>query len=109
MTKISSSSCSANCVAELFDLAHDVGGEDDGFAAVTAFANEGGDGASGHDVEAVGGLVEDHDGWIVDQSAGDGGFLLHAGGELVATAVAETVHVQAIKDVVDTLFQRGFV
>src|SRR5713101_4605126 len=99
----------ADGVAELFDLAHDVGGEDDGFAAVTAFANEGGDGASGHDVEAVGGLVEDHDGWIVDQSAGDGGFLLHAGGELVATAVAETVHVQAVEDFVEALFEGGFI
>src|SRR5216683_449243 len=43
----------ADDVAELFDFAHDVGGEDDGFAAVAAFANEGGDGASGHFVEAL--------------------------------------------------------
>src|SRR5260370_502540 len=50
----------ADDVAELFDFAHDVGGEDDGFAAVAAFANEGGDGASRHDVEAEGGVLEDH-------------------------------------------------
>src|SRR5216684_10802 len=99
----------ADDVAELFDFAHDVGGEDDGFAAVAAFANESGDGAGGHDIEAVGGLVEDHDRGLVNEGAGDGGFLLHAGGELVAAAVAEAVHVQAIEDVVDALFQSSFV
>src|SRR6266852_5043646 len=40
----------ADDVAELFDFAHDVRGEDDGFAAVAAFADKGGDGAGGHDV-----------------------------------------------------------
>src|SRR5712692_7670624 len=99
----------ADEVAELFDFAHDVGGEDDGFAAVAAFANESGDGAGGHDIEAVGGLVEDHDRGIVNEGAGDGSFLLHAGGELVAAAVAEAVHVQAVEDVVDALFQSSFV
>src|SRR5882757_2205489 len=99
----------ADGVAELFDFTHDVGGEDDGFAIVTAFADEGGDGEGGHDIEAVGGLVEDHDGRIVDESAGDGGFLHHAGGELVAAAVAEAVHVQAFEDVIHALFQGGFV
>src|SRR6266849_4212792 len=96
-------------VAELFDFAHDVGGEDDGFAAVAALADEGGDGPGGHDIEAVGGLVEDHDRGMVNEGAGDGSFLLHAGGELVAAAVAEAVHVQTIKDIVDALFQSSFV
>src|SRR5277367_1849813 len=50
----------ADGVAELFDLGHDVGGEDYGFAVVAAFADEGGDGARGHDVEAEGGLIENH-------------------------------------------------
>src|SRR6266849_3897752 len=99
----------ADDVAELFDFAHDVGGEDDGFAAVAAFANEGGDGASGHDVEAEGGLVEDHHRGVVDQGAGNGGFLLHAGGKLVAAAVAEAVHVQAVEDFVEALFEGGFI
>src|SRR5581483_3834872 len=39
----------ADHVAELLDLGHDVGGENDGFAAVAAFPNEGGNGARGHD------------------------------------------------------------
>src|SRR6266850_4123292 len=99
----------ADGVAEFFDFAHDVGGEDNGFAVVAAFADEGGDGAGGHDVEAVGGLIENHDGRIVDEGTGDGGLLHHAGGELVAAAVAETVHVQAVENVVDALFQGGFV
>src|SRR5579859_685523 len=99
----------ADGVAELFDFGHDVRGEDDGFAVVAAFADEGSDGAGGHDVEAVGGLVENHDGRVVDERAGDGGFLHHAGGELVAAAVAEAVHVQTIEDVVDALFEGGFV
>src|SRR6267143_2586750 len=91
----------ADGVAEFFDFAHDVGGKDDRLAVVAAFADERGDGAGGHDVEAVGGLVEDHYRRIVDKSSGDGGLLHHAGGELVTAAVAENVHVQAIKDIVD--------
>src|SRR5216684_2711890 len=99
----------ADDVAELFDFAHDVRGEDDGFAAVAAFADKGGDGAGGHDVEAEGGLIEDHHRRVVDQGAGNGGFLLHAGGKLVAAAVAEAVHVQAVEDFVEALFEGGFI
>src|SRR5713226_8442054 len=99
----------ADDIAELFDFAHDVSGEDNGFALVAAFADESGNGARGHDVETVRGLVEDHNGRIVNQSAGDGSFLLHAGGEFVATAVTEAVHVETVEDVVDALFQGGFV
>src|SRR5437879_2195487 len=99
----------ANGVAELLDFAHDVRGEDDGLSIVAAFVDESGDSARGHDIEAIGGLIEDHDGRIVDEGAGDGSFLLHAGGELVAAAIAEAVHVEAIENVVDTLFQRSFV
>src|SRR5260370_41266233 len=78
----------ANDVAELFDFAHDVSGEDDGFALIATFADEGDDGARGHDVEAKGGLVENHHRGIVDQRAGDGGLLLHAGRKLLAAAGA---------------------
>src|SRR5260370_21057209 len=79
----------ADDVAELFDFAHDVGGEDYGFAAVAAFADESGDGARRPDVSAVGGLVEDHHRGIMNEGANDGSFLLHAGGELITAAVAE--------------------
>src|ERR1700719_1589932 len=99
----------ADGVAELFDFGHDVGGEDDGFASVTAFADEGGDGACGHNVEAARGLVENHDRGVVDESAGNGSFLLHAGGELVAAAVAEAVHVQTGEYDINALFEGGFV
>src|SRR5579864_347603 len=70
----------ADGVAELFDFGHDVRGEDDRFAAVAAFADESDNGACGHDVEAAGWLVKDHDWWVVNESASDGGFLLWAGG-----------------------------
>src|SRR6266852_934870 len=99
----------ADGVAEFFDFAHDVSGENDGLSLVAALANEAGDGAGGHHIEAAGGLVEDHDGRVVNEGAGDGGFLFHAGGELVAATVAETVHVQAVENIVDALFQGGFV
>src|SRR5216683_1062213 len=99
----------ADDVTELFDFAHDVGGEDDGFTAVAAFTDEGGDSASGHDVKAKGGFVENHYWRVVDQGAGDGSLLLHAGGKLVAAAVAEGVHVQAIEDDVEALLEGGFV
>src|SRR6266487_5699682 len=99
----------ANGVAELFDFAHDVGGEDDGLAVVAAFANESGDGACGHDVEAKSGFIEDHDRRVVNKSACDGGLLLHACGELVAAAVAEAVHVETMENIVDALFEGRFV
>ena len=99
----------ADGVAELFDFGHDVRGENDGFAVVAAFVDESSDGARGHDIKTVGGLVEDHDGGVVDESAGDGSFLLHAGGEFVATTVAEAIHIETVEDAVDTLFERGFV
>src|SRR5438477_571981 len=46
----------ANGVAELFHFAHDVRGEDDGFAVVAAFVDESGDGSGGRDIEAIGRL-----------------------------------------------------
>src|SRR5258707_189393 len=99
----------ADDVAELFDFAHDVRGEDDGLAAVAAFTDEGGDGSGGHDVEAEGGLVENHHRGVVDQGAGDGSLLLHDGGKLVAAAVAEGVHIEAIENDVEAIFEGGFV
>src|ERR1700721_3987835 len=99
----------ADVIAEALDFGHDVSGENDGFAAVAAVSDEGYDGAGGHDVEAGGGLVKDHDGRIVDESAGDRGLLLLAGGELVAAAIAKIVHVEAQEDFVDAFFESGFV
>src|ERR1700690_1412479 len=99
----------ADNVAEFFDFAHDMRGEDHGFSALAAFADEFNDGAGGHDVQAQGGLIEDHDLWVVDESAGNGGLLLHAGGEFVATAVAKTVHAQAAKNFIHTFFKDSFV
>ena len=96
-------------VAELLDFGHDMRGENDGFAPVAAFTDKLDDRARGHNVEATGRLVEDHDGRVVDEGACDGSLLLHAGGELVAAAVAEAVHIQTVEDAVDALFQRGFV
>ena len=45
----------------------------------------------------------------MDEGSGDGGFLLHAGRELVAPAVAEAVHVEAAEDFVDAVVERCFV
>src|SRR5689334_10329327 len=70
-------------VAELFDFAHDMCGKDDSFSAVAALAYKSRDGTRGHHIETESGLVEDHYGRIVHQSARDGGFLLHASGKLV--------------------------
>src|SRR6266700_7967368 len=86
----------ADDVAEFFHFAHDVGGEDDGFSVVTAFADESGDGAGSHNVEAAGGLVENHYRGIVDKRAGDRSFLPHARGEPPAAPVAEALHAQAL-------------
>src|SRR5438876_11363385 len=99
----------ADGVAELFDFGHDVRGENDGFAVVAAFVDESSDGARGQDIKTGGGLGEDHDGGVVDESAGDGSFLLHAGGEFVATTVAEAMHIATVEDAVDTHCARGFV
>src|SRR5215471_3193788 len=99
----------ADVIAEALDFAHDVCGEDDGFATFAALTDEVNDGASSHNVEAGGGFIENHDLRGVDESAGDGGFLFHAGGEFVAAAVAEAVHAEAVENVVDALFECGFV
>src|SRR6266850_23529 len=99
----------ADGVAELFHFGHDVRGENDGLASVAAFADELDDRARSHDIETTGGFVEDHDGWIMNEGAGNGGFLLHAGGELVAAAIAKAVHVEAVEDAVDAFFQGDFV
>src|SRR5208337_2111179 len=99
----------ADDVAQFLHLAHHVGGENDGFAALAAFANEVDDRARGHDVQAKRGLVKNHNLGVVDEGAGDGGLLLHPGGELVTAAVAERVHVQASKDVIHAFLQSGFI
>src|SRR5690348_12031168 len=99
----------ADGVAEFLDLGHDMRGENDGLVAFAAFADERSDAAGGHNVEAVGGLVKDHDGRVVDESASDRGLLFLTSGELVAAAVAKVVHVETVEDVVDALFQSGFV
>src|SRR5215472_18305443 len=99
----------ADGIAELFGFAHNMSREDHGLAVVAAFADKSSDGAGGHDIKSERGLIEDHDRGIVDERAGDGGFLLHAGGKLVAAAVAETVHVQAVENVVNALFERGLI
>src|SRR5437667_10626937 len=62
----------ADGVAELFDFGHDVRGENDGFAVVAAFVDESSDGARGHDIKTVGGLVEYHEAPALDESADDG-------------------------------------
>src|SRR5580704_8885211 len=91
-------------VAKFFHFAHHVRRENHGLAAVAALANELDNRPGGHDIQAQGGLVEDHHLRIVDERAGDGGFLLHASGKFVATAVAETVHIQTGKDFIQALF-----
>src|SRR5207253_9461402 len=70
-------------------FAHDVTGEDHGFAFSAAFADELDNVARGKDVEAVSGFVENHDGRIVNDAAGDRDALFHAGGEFVAAGRSE--------------------
>src|SRR6267142_1823440 len=53
-------------IAQLFDFTHNVSGEDDGFSAVAAFADESDDASDSHDVEAKRRLVKDHHRRVVD-------------------------------------------
>src|SRR5208283_2380861 len=99
----------ADDVAQFLGLAHHMGGKDYGFPPLPAFADEVNDRARGHDVEQCGWLVEDHHLRIMNQRAGDGGLLLHAGGELVTSAIAKRVHVQAVEDFVHALLQCAFI
>src|SRR5271170_1789702 len=99
----------ADDVAEFLYLTHDVRGENHGFPALSAFADEVDDRARGHNVQTESGLVKDHHLRVMNQRAGDGGFLLHAGGKFVAAAVAERVHVQSVEDISHAFFQGGFV
>src|SRR5215469_12157596 len=99
----------ADGIAKLLNFSHDVRGENDRLTAIATFTNEFNDGPGGHDVEAGGRLVENHDWRVVDKCAGDGCFLLHPRGELVTAAVAETVHIQAAENVGNALFEGGLV
>src|SRR5260370_35839643 len=56
----------ANDVAELFDFAHDVSGEDDGFALIATFADEGDDDARCDDDEPKVSCFENHHRWFGD-------------------------------------------
>src|SRR5579862_115712 len=71
--------------------------EDDGFAAFSAFMNEGDDGPGADDVEAGGGLVEYHHWRIVNQGASNGDALLHACGEVFAAAIAERIDIETFE------------
>src|SRR5208283_3970479 len=99
----------ADNVAELIHFAHHVGRENNRLSPLATLADELNDGASRHDVQAQRGLVKDHDLGVVNEGAGDGGLLLHSGGELVAAAIAKRVHVQPREDFVDPLLQCGFI
>ena len=57
-----------------------------------------GDGAGGDDVEAVGGLVEDDDVWVVHQGDDEAEFLLHAGGEIGHLDLGKPVDAEAGKE-----------
>src|SRR5207237_6407037 len=87
----------ADFVAQFFGFAHDVGGENDGFAACPAFANEGNDGPGADDVQAGGGLVKDHYRRIMNERTGNRNSLLHAGGEIFAAAIADGADIQALE------------
>src|ERR1700682_16447 len=99
----------ADGVTKLFNFAHDVSGENNGFAEVAALADKCRNSARSHDVKTQGRLVKDHDGRIVHKGARDGGFLLHASGKLVTAAIAEAVHIETGEDVIDAFFQCGFI
>ena len=91
----------SDAVAKFFDFAHYVAREDDGFTFGAAVADEFDNIARGENVKAVGGLVEDHDGRIVDDAARDGDALFHAGGEFVAPDVLEFGDVEFFNDSID--------
>src|SRR6202158_1395564 len=61
-------------IAELFDFAHDMRGENHRLAAIAAFPDETDDRARGHYVQAHGGLIENHHRGIVYQGARNGDF-----------------------------------
>lgn len=77
----------AEAVAEVFGLVHHVGGEEDAFSGAAEFGDGFLDVLGGDGVEAGGGFVEDDDGGVVDDGAGEGDALFHAGGEAVVGAV----------------------
>ena len=65
------------------------------------------DGAGGQHVQPVRRLVENHHRRVVDERAGDGDFLFHAAGKLVAAAVAKFIHVQRGKKSVQSRAQHA--
>ena len=87
----------ADHVAEFLHFAHDVGGIDHGLAARLAVTDEFHNRPRRHHIESKRRFVENHNGRIMNQRAGDRRFLLHAGGKLVAAPVEEFVHVELVR------------
>ena len=84
--------------AELLDLVHRVGREDDRLALVAQLGDLLEDRPGHQDVEPRGRLVEDQDGRVVDDRPGDRDLLPHPGRHLRAEDVAEVVHLEPVED-----------
>ena len=89
-------------VAQLLDLAHDVGREDDALPLRPERVDRLHHRAGDEYVETGGRLVKDHHRRVVDDRAGDGDLLLHAGRHLRPQHVPKVSHLQLEEDLLQS-------
>ena len=78
-----------------------VGGHDDGDALVVQLVEEVEELVAGLDVDADGGFVEEEQGWVADEGAGEKDALLLAAGEFTDVSLAQVVDAEALQHAAD--------
>src|SRR4051812_3631731 len=93
-----------NLIAQPLDLAHDMGAENDGLAAIPCLLDKLHDGLAAHHVQPRRGFVEEKNRWIVKDRARNADALLLTRRKLIAQPIRKGTDVQLVDDVLETFF-----
>ncbi len=92
-----------NAVAEIFSFAHDVCGKENGAPGGALPANNLDNELATDDIQGDGGLIENEEVGLMEESTGNVGALFFAGGEGPAKAVGERGHLEFLDKGIDAL------